>query len=130
MTDVSGGSRRMGVSVGPQVKKVPLIIQVVEAYFDLDAGELVGRRKEWVVTGPRQIAMTLAYRETTIGLSEVGRRFGGRDHTTVMHARNVVAERRKASAEYDADFRAIDALVVAELGKHFGSVAAQKEGEP
>ena len=54
---------------------------------------------------PRQIAMYLAKQLTPRSLPEIGRRFGGRDHTTVIHAVRQIEKLRMADAELDADVR-------------------------
>ena len=62
-------------------------------------------RRAREVARPRQIAMYLAKQLTQRSLPEIGRRFGGRDHTTVIHAVRRIEELRAADAELDADVR-------------------------
>ena len=52
----------------------------------------VGTREKWV-SHPRQVAMFFARTLTHLPLTEIGRRFGGRDHTTVIHAKRVIEKR-------------------------------------
>ena len=59
--------------------------QVAE-HFQIDLGEIRGIRRQRSVLYPRQVAMFLCRRLTEASLPEIGRGFGGRDHTTVMHA--------------------------------------------
>jgi chromosomal replication initiator protein len=54
---------------------------------------LVGKRRTQVVALPRQVAMYLMRQLTDLSLVEIGRAFGGRDHTTVMYACDKVARR-------------------------------------
>jgi len=57
------------------------------------------------VARPRQVAMYLAKQLTPRSLPEIGRRFGGRDHTTVIHAVRRIEKLRQTDAELDADVR-------------------------
>lgn len=59
--------------------------RVVCAEFGITAAELESHQRGRRVVVPRQAAMLIASRETTATLCEIGRRLGGRDHTTVMH---------------------------------------------
>ena len=58
----------------------------VADYFQVDIGDIRGARRHRSVLYPRQVAMFLCRRLTEASLPEIGRAFGGRDHTTVMHA--------------------------------------------
>ncbi len=58
----------------------------VAEHFNIKVAEMFSDRRARVVARPRQVAMYLAKQLTTRSLPEIGRKFGGRDHTTVMHA--------------------------------------------
>ena len=58
----------------------------VADYFQLDVTEIRGTRRQRSILYPRQVAMFLCRRLTEASLPEIGRAFGGRDHTTVLHA--------------------------------------------
>lgn len=58
----------------------------VSEHYNIRFADLIGPRRYLAVTRPRQIAMYLAKQLTSRSLPEIGRRFGGRDHTTVMHS--------------------------------------------
>lgn len=62
------------------------IMQTVVKHYNLRMSDLLGPRRTRTIARPRQIAMYLAKTLTTRSLPEIGRRFGGRDHTTVIHA--------------------------------------------
>lgn len=62
------------------------IAQVVAAYYHLSFEEMCGKQRDKYIVLPRQIAMYLIRQETQASLSEIGQLFGGRDHTTVLHA--------------------------------------------
>ena len=60
-------------------------------------------RRSRAVARPRQIAMYLSKQLTQRSLPDIGRKFGGRDHTTVMHAVKKVDELRAADRHFDED---------------------------
>jgi len=86
-------------------KKVTIddIQRRVADYYHLKLADLLSARRAREVARPRQVAMYLAKRLTPRSLPEIGRRFGNRDHTTVMHAVKRIAELRAADRELDAD---------------------------
>jgi chromosomal replication initiator protein len=65
---------------------VESIQNVVAAYFNLNMQEMLSPRKSRSLARPRQIAMYLAKQYTPNSLPDIGRKFGNRDHTTVIHA--------------------------------------------
>ncbi len=64
---------------------------VVASYYDIAENEMRSDRRSRDIARPRQVAMYLAKQLTPKSLPEIGRRFGGRDHTTVMHALKQIA---------------------------------------
>jgi len=62
------------------------IIRKVSDHYNLRMSDMISARRSRIVARPRQIAMFLAKSLTSKSLPEIGRRFGGRDHTTVIHA--------------------------------------------
>lgn len=58
----------------------------VADHFTIKVSDMYSARRSRVVARPRQVAMYLAKRLTTLSLPDIGRKFGGKDHTTVMHA--------------------------------------------
>jgi chromosomal replication initiator protein len=81
------------------------IQKAVSAHFELKPVDLVSARRAVVVARPRQIAMYLAKRLTTRSLPEIGRKFGGRDHSTVIHAVRRIEELRDKDREIDTAVR-------------------------
>ena len=77
----------------------------VADHFKIRHAEMISARRARVVARPRQIAMYLAKQLTPRSLPEIGRRFGGRDHTTVIHAVKQIEKLRAADTEIDADVR-------------------------
>lgn len=79
------------------------IIRKVADHYNLRMADLLSARRARSVARPRQVAMYLAKTLTPRSLPEIGRRFGGRDHTTVIHAVRKVEELRKTDGQIDED---------------------------
>ncbi len=62
------------------------IIDIVSVYYNLSAEEICGKRRNKEIVRPRQIAMYLLRQENKMSFPSIGEYFGGRDHTTAMHA--------------------------------------------
>jgi chromosomal replication initiator protein len=82
---------------GPEITSATIMAQTA-AYFGLTLEDLSGTSRSRVLVTARQIAMYLCRELTDLSLPKIGQQFGGRDHTTVMHAdkkiRQLMAERR------------------------------------
>jgi chromosomal replication initiator protein len=76
------------------------IIDAVTEYYNVKLSDLQSKRRHKSITEPRQVCMWLARRRTRFSLEEVGGHFGGRDHTTVMHAIKTVGERMDMDAAF------------------------------
>lgn len=72
--------------VEPRRIKIEDILRIVSRHFGVSKGDLLSQRRHRSVVWPRQIGMYLAKQLTARSLPEIGRRFGNRDHTTVLHA--------------------------------------------
>ncbi|MDP4593708.1 MAG: chromosomal replication initiator protein DnaA [Beijerinckiaceae bacterium] len=70
----------------PKRVKVEEILKLVSSHYNVSRQDILSSRRTAVVVKPRQVAMYLAKTLTLRSLPEIGRRFGGRDHTTVLHA--------------------------------------------
>ena len=77
---------RPHLSVTERKVTVDTIQKVVAEHYALKQADLISERRARAVARPRQVAMWLAKQITTRSLPDIGRRFGGRDHTTVLHA--------------------------------------------
>ena len=75
----------------------------VAEYFNVKMGDMLSARRARSVARPRQIAMYLSKQLTTRSLPEIGRKFGGRDHTTVIHAVRKIEQLREEDAALDED---------------------------
>ena len=83
---------------------IPNIQKVVVEYYKIRTADLLSARRSRTITRPRQIAMALAKELTTHSLPEIGKAFGGRDHTTVLHACRKVKELRETDLRINEDY--------------------------
>jgi len=83
------------------------IQKLVSEHFDIKQIDLLSARRARAVARPRQIAMYLAKRMTTRSLPEIGRKFGGRDHSTVIHAVRRIEELRDTDRDVDGAVRTL-----------------------
>ncbi|MBB3937505.1 chromosomal replication initiator protein DnaA [Aureimonas phyllosphaerae] len=99
----AGGEKRV---------RIEDILKFVSRHYNVSRTDILSARRTRTIVRPRQIAMYLAKTMTPRSLPEIGRRFGGRDHTTVLHAvRKIEAERagdEKLSEELDVIRRMIE----------------------
>ena len=80
------------------------IQKTVADYFKIRVGDLLSKRRTRSVARPRQIGMALAKELTNHSLPEIGDAFGGRDHTTVLHACRRIASLRETEKRVDEDY--------------------------
>ena len=85
----------------------------VAEHYNIRLADMYSARRARAVARPRQIAMYLAKQLTSRSLPEIGRKFGGRDHTTVMHAVRKVEELREADAAFADDVNLLRRLLEA-----------------
>ncbi len=80
------------------------IQKTVAQYYKLRVSDMVSKRRTRSIARPRQVAMALAKQLTNHSLPEIGEAFGGRDHTTVLHACRKIKELRDTGSAIDDDF--------------------------
>jgi len=81
------------------------IQRTVAELYKLKMGDLLSKRRSRSIARPRQVAMALAKELTNHSLPEIGDAFGGRDHTTVLHACRKIAELRESDASIREDYK-------------------------
>ena len=84
------------------------IIETISNYYNLKLADLLSKRRHKSISLPRQIGMYLARKHTRFSLEEIGGYFGGRDHTTVMHAVRTIDSRRGEDAILDKDLMILE----------------------
>ncbi|OGT45911.1 MAG: chromosomal replication initiation protein DnaA [Gammaproteobacteria bacterium RIFCSPHIGHO2_12_FULL_41_20] len=80
------------------------IQKTVAEYYKIKMADLLSKRRSRSVARPRQMAMALAKELTNHSLPEIGDAFGGRDHTTVLHACRMIGELRQTSPDIEEDY--------------------------
>ena len=81
------------------------IQKTVAEYFKIRVADLLSKRRSRSITRPRQVAMALAKELTNHSLPEIGDAFGGRDHTTVLHACRVIKDLRESQTRMNEDYQ-------------------------
>ena len=79
------------------------IQKTVCEYYKIRVAELLSRKRTRMIARPRQVAMALAKELTEHSLPEIGDAFGGRDHTTVMHAVRKIEELKTTDSSFAED---------------------------
>lgn len=87
------------------------IIKRVAEFYDITEAEMVGKRRSADLVLPRQVAMRLCQIFTEASLNQIGEKFGGRDHTTVMHACDKVNKMIKNDKNFAEEFERIKRFV-------------------
>lgn len=90
---------------GPTIDR---IITDICNYYSVKRTDVLGKRRHKSIALPRQVGMYLARKYTRHSLEEVGVNFGGRDHTTVMHAVKTITKRSKEDESLHSDVLAIE----------------------
>ena len=94
---------------------VGLIIRTVANHYGLKVEEMKSHRRTAPLMLPRQVAMYLAKELTTRSFPEIGRQFGSRDHTTIMHGFRKIAARRLVDKSVDDDLNILTEMLLGGL---------------
>jgi chromosomal replication initiator protein len=95
----------------PKRVRIEDIQRVVARHYNVSRQELVSNRRTRVIVKPRQIAMYLSKTMTPRSFPEIGRRFGGRDHTTVLHAVRKIEELISADQKLSHEIELLRRLI-------------------
>lgn len=87
------------------------IMKTVADYYKIKVADLLSKRRNRSVARPRQMAMTLCKELTNHSLPEIGDAFGGRDHTTVLHACRTIKDLVISSADLGEDFKNLSRIL-------------------
>jgi chromosomal replication initiator protein len=85
----------------------------VAEHYNIRLSDMIGPKRVRTIARPRQIAMYLAKQLTSRSLPEIGRRFGGRDHTTIMHGVRKVEELMTSDSQLSDDLQMLKRLLQA-----------------
>jgi len=92
------------IALQDRMINVENIQKTVAEYYKVRVADLLSSKRTRSVTRPRQIAMALAKELTSHSLPEIGQLFGGRDHTTVLHATRKVVELKESDGKFLEDY--------------------------
>ena len=92
------------IALQDKLVTVENIQKTVAEYYKIRVSDLLSKRRSRSIARPRQMAMVLAKELTNHSLPEIGDAFGGRDHTTVLHACRKIAELREGDVRVDEDY--------------------------
>ena len=95
------------IAAQDRVVSMENIQKVVAEYYNLRTSDLLSAKRTRSIARPRQIAMALSKELTNHSLPEIGERFGGRDHTTVLYATRRVRELRASDFRLNDDYQAL-----------------------
>ena len=92
------------IALQDRMVNVDNIQKTVAEYFKIRVSDLLSDKRTRTITRPRQMAMALAKDLTNHSLPEIGQMFGGRDHTTVLHATRKVVELKERDSKFQEDY--------------------------
>ena len=93
------------LAIQAKMVTIPNIQRVVADYYNIKMSDLLSKRRNRSITRPRQVAMSLSKELTNHSLPEIGEAFGGRDHTTVIHACEKTKELKLINLDIDEDYK-------------------------
>lgn len=96
------------ISVQRRQVSLDNIQKTVAEYYRIKVAEMFSKKRTADLVKPRQIAMFLAKEMTSLSLPEIGAAFGGRDHTTVIHAVRKIAEARKTDSALNHELHVLE----------------------
>ena len=99
------------ISIRQQTASLPNIQKVVSEHFGLNIKELLGKKRTRAIARPRQIAMHIARKLTSLSYPDIGAAFGGRDHSTVMHAVDTIEKMIEQDHQIEQDYQQIMRLL-------------------
>jgi chromosomal replication initiator protein len=123
--DLELAKHAIGGHASPSSSQHPTIQQIIDTitrFYDIKLTDLLSKRRHKSIALPRQVGMWLARKHTRYSLEEIGGYFGGRDHTTVMHAIKAVNAKRQDDPSLDFDVNRLES----ELTTHIEPRAASQ----
>lgn len=99
------------IAIRVQAVSMDNIRKVVAEFYDISVKDLMGKKRLRHIARPRQVAMSLARELTNNSFTEIGQSFGGRDHTTVMHACDKVQQLCGSDLMFDKDYRSLKLML-------------------
>ena len=105
--DLELAKAALGETMTPEQRQITIqqIFEAVTQYYNVKMSDLQSKKRHKSIAFPRQVCMFLARRHTRYSLEEIGGYFGGRDHTTVMHAVRTVDADTKSDKQIAEQLR-------------------------
>jgi chromosomal replication initiator protein len=100
------------IPVSERILTIPQIIDAVTRVYSVRLQDLQSKKRHKSISHPRQICMYIARQKTRYSLEEIGGYFGGRDHTTVMHAIRTITDSRQADPHFAAQLDRIESTLL------------------
>jgi len=87
------------------------VIQTVSHYFNIESQQILGKKRQREIVYPRQVVMYLLRELLNLSYPQIGDVLGGKDHTTVMHGANKIANERKTNQAVEQDLKSITSQI-------------------
>jgi len=114
--DLELAKQAVGKRISSDIAHLPTVQEIIDTvthYYGVKPSDLLSKRRHKSIALPRQVCMWLARKHTRHSLEEIGGYFGGRDHTTVMHAIKAVKTKREADGALDHDVTSLEQQLIA-----------------
>src|SRR5690606_36838136 len=102
--DIAREALRDLLAIQDRLVTIENIQKTVAEYFKIRLSDLLSKRRSRSIARPRQVAMALSKELTSHSLPGIGEAFGGRDHTTLLHACRVIKELRETNTRTSEDY--------------------------
>jgi chromosomal replication initiator protein len=115
LIDLELAKAALGETGTPEQKRITIqqIFEAVTKYYNVRLSDLQSKKRHKSIAFPRQVCMFLARRHTRYSLEEIGGYFGGRDHTTVLHAVRTVGDDCKNEPDVASQLTYLEAQLTA-----------------
>jgi len=110
--DVARGALGDLIPPSERIVSIQQIIEQVTRFYNVRLADLQSKKRQKSIALPRQVCMYIARQKTRHSLEEIGGYFGGRDHTTVMHAVRTITDYRQTDAPFAAHLERIEAALI------------------
>ena len=112
--DMELAKNALGDTEAPEQKRITIqqILDAVTKYYGVRLADLQSKKRNKSIAWPRQVCMFLARKHTRYSLEEIGGYFGGRDHTTVLHAVRTVGQDMESDREIARQVNQIDGELI------------------
>lgn len=111
MEEVEKSISNVFMRIAEKRVNISIIQKEIERFYHISHDDLIGKKRSQGITYPRQVAMYLSRSMTGESYPDIGRAFGGKDHTSVMYACNNIEQKRQLSKTVDSEINNLVALI-------------------